>query len=476
MDNLSRVNIKRISRLTGTTLTPQHYAVLEYVYQYYQKNRVGPLYKNIKKNLGLTRKDIDTLFPHGLQSIYVWTGLPVQSPQEGCAPSLAEITVEHPRPVYLDHNATTPVRKEVVKALTEYYENPLSYGNPSSSSEFGKNAYEIVERARMQIADSLGVEARHIIFVSSGSEANNTALKGTAFRNLERKGHIITSKIEHASVLRPLEYLEQLGFAVTYLDVNKEGLITPELVGRSLRKDTILVAVMAANNEIGTINPIAEIGTLCEKKKVPFLVDGVQAYGSIPLRPRQMGISLLSLSGHKIYAPKGIGALYVKEGMELTPLIHGGGQEFGRRAGTENVGAIMAFGLAVECIHLEMSRENERLENLRDYLFSGLKKIDPGCILLGSWKHRLPQTLSVGFPDVNSTDLTLSLNRIGVYVSAGSACSSWKLQGSHVVKALGIDENKFGIVRFSLGLNSTREDLEYLLEYLPLILQQLRSC
>jgi cysteine desulfurase len=274
-------------------------------------------------------------------------------------------------------------------------------------------------------------------------------------------------------VLRTLNFLQKIGFEVTYLDVDKEGCVLPELIQDNLRKDTILVSIMAANNEIGTLNPISDIGTICQAADIPFMVDAMQAFGKIPLAPKEMGISLLTMSGHKIYGPKGVGALFVNENISLVPLIHGGGQEFSLRAGTENVGSIVAFGQAAKLSHYEMEQENERLLGLREFFLTELRKIVPDFIINGSLEKRLANNLNLGFPNVDSGSLLLSLNQIGIYVSAGSACSAGSKDASHVIKALGIDTDYYGIIRFSFGLSTTRDDLEYLLTYLSAILERL---
>jgi cysteine desulfurase len=320
------------------------------------------------------------------------------------------------------------------------------------------------------------VNPAEIIFTGCGSEANNLALKGIAFQHLEKKGHIISSKVEHPSILRTLDFLQKIGFEVTYLDVNEEGRVLPQAVQAHLRKNTILVALMAANNEIGVINPVGEIGRICQKAGVPLMVDAIQAFGKIPLAPKEMGISILTMSGHKIYAPKGVGAVYIDEGISLIPLIHGGGQEFGLRSGTENVSSILAFGQAAKLSHREMVQENKRLFDLRKFFLSELRQIVPNFVVNGSLQDRLANNLNIGFPHVDSGSLLLSLNQIGIYVSAGSACSAGSREASHVIKALGIDTNHYGIIRFSFGLQTSEEDLEYLFRYLPKILSQLSKC
>lgn len=333
----------------------------------------------------------------------------------------------------------------------------------------------MIFNARKEIAEPLSVEPHEIHFTGSGSEANNLAIKGMAFKYLEKKGHLITSKVEHPSVLRVMEYLETIGFDVSYLDVDNEGMVSAESVRKAIRDNTILVSIMAANNEIGTINPIGEIGKICKSAKIPFMVDAVQAFGKISLNPKDMGISLLSVSGHKIYAPKGIAALYVEDGISLVPQIHGGGQEYGLRAGTENVGSIMAFGRAAQLSHSEMENETIRLNGLREYFLEGLKDVEKGIVVNGSMKNRIPNNLSVGFPGFDSGALIRSLNKIGISVSASSACSSKKLRTSYVLTAVGADTENFGTIRFSFGLDTNKEDLDYVLKYIYKILIKLKS-
>lgn len=474
MNNLLKTMVNRMSKISDTALTDKHLKVLEYAQLYYEQHKVGPLYQNIKKHTGVSREEIDLLFPHGINSVYTWVGIPIHSTDNPCKP-LANVTVDDFRRVYLDYNATTPLRKEIIESLATHFENPLSFGNPSSSTTLGKKAYDLVYLARAEIARGLKVKPEEIIFTGCGSEANNLALKGIAFQHLEKKGHLISSAIEHPSVLRTLEFLQKLGFEVTYLAVDQEGRVSPQAVADHLRQDTILVSIMAANNEIGIINPISEIGLICQNAGIPLMVDAIQAFGKIPLAPKEMGISLLSMSGHKIYAPKGIGALYVDKGISLTPLIHGGGQELGLRAGTENVSAIIAFGKAASLAQREMEQENRRLQELRDFFLTQLRQTVPNFIVNGSLEGRLNNNLSIGFPGVDSGSLLLSLNQIGIYVSAGSACSAGSKDVSHVLRAIGVDTDYYGVVRFSFGLQTTQEDLEYMFKYLPEILNQLST-
>lgn len=472
MNNLIKTLIQRMAMLTGTELTGEHHKVLNYAYDYYQKNKVGPLFYNLKKNLNTSKEDVERLFPHGLNSVYTWIGIPIHSPNNSCIP-IADFKVDDFRHVYLDHCATTYLRDEIKDLISRFNNDRLAFGNPSSSSLLGKNAYELISTARYQIADCLKVNYGEIIFTGSGTEANNLAIKGIAFKYLEKKGHIITNKIEHSSVLETLHWLQNIGFDVTYLDVDSDGFVSPENIKRHIKQNTILVAVMTANNEIGTIQPINEIGEICKTEKIPFFTDAVQAFGKIKLRPKESGISMMSLSAHKIYGPKGIGALYIDESLTLTPVLHGGKQEFGLRAGTENVSSIITFGKAAKLIHEEMEGENKRITNLNNYFLSGLQKLIPGFHLNGSKYNRLPQILSIGFPLVDSGALLLGLNKAGIYVSSGSACNSGSNEYSHVLSAIGLERSKYGTIRFSFGLKTTTEDLNYVLKYLSVVLDQL---
>ena len=463
-----------MARQTGTSLTSEHFRVLDFTYDYYRKNKIGPLYHVLKTRLGITRNRLKELFPHELQSVYTWVGIPIQSSANICKPA-ATVKVDDYRNVYFDHNATTYIRDEVKKILIDYFKGKYGFGNPSSSTDLGRAAYELIYNSRIEIARTLKVSPFEIYFTSGGSEGNNTAIKGIALKHLKTKGHIISTKTEHPSVLSTLSWLKSIGFSVTLVDVDEKGFVIPASIENAIRENTVLVSVMGVNNEIGTINPIGKIGSICRAKNIPFVVDGVQMYGKVPVNPKKLGISAFVISGHKIYAPKGIGAIYVDKEMELEPLIHGGEQESGFRAGTENVGYIMALARAAALIHLEMQDENKRLLELRDFFLENLKKSVPGHIINGSLEDRLPNNLNVGFPDVDSGALLLSLNQIGVYVSSGSACSSGSKEASHVIKALGVDTDRYGIIRFSFGKKNTIDDIKYLFKYLPDILEQLQK-
>jgi cysteine desulfurase len=472
MHALAKMRCHQMAKATGTQLTPQHLTVLDYAWNYYHERRVGPLYTNIRRNTEIDRDAIEDIFPNGLISVYTWVGIPIQTTDKGCKP-VAMIEVDNPREVYLDSNATTPVRPEVADALISFFRDTRSFGNPSSSYGIGGLAYDVINRARRRVAKCLRAEPDQIFFTGSGTEANNLAIKGIACKH--GSGHIISTNVEHPSVLDTLRVLESQGYAVSYLPVAADGTLSAEAVEQAIRKDTILVSVMAANNEVGTIYPIAEIGAICQAHKVPFHVDAIQAFGKIRIAPKDAGIDILTLSGHKIYAPKGVGAIYLDQKIALDPIIHGGGQEKGLRSGTENVAGILAMGLAAKLGRIEMDERNARYDFLRQRFLTKLKEAVPGAIINGTMESRLPHNLSVGFPGVDSGSLLLSFDQIGVYVSAGSACSAGDDKVSHVLEAIGVDSSRYGTIRFSFGHETTKEDIDYLFEHLPKILDHFQS-
>lgn len=474
MNNHTKTMIYQMAKKSQTELTKKHLAILEFCDDYYRKHKVGPLYYILETKMDINRSDLHQMFPKGLYSVYNWLGIPIQGPHQLCK-SIAEVEVDNKKKVYFNHAATTYLRKEVKQTLFDFYNSTDEFGNPSCATFLGKAAFNHIYEAREHIARSLKVGSSEIVFTGGGSEANNTAIKGIAFKHLEQKGHIISSVVEHSSVLKTLDWLESIGFEVTWLTPDSEGIITPDQVAEAITDKTILVSLMAVNNEIGVINPFREIGAVCKEKQIPFMVDAVQAYGKIPLSPKEDHISLLSISGHKVYAPKGIGALFIDEELEITPLIHGGEQEFSIRAGTEDVAAIKAFGRASILAFGECQKECDRLKELQTYFLKKLDDTVEGYIINGSLENRVPNNLSVGFPEIDSGALLLSLNQIGVFVSSGSACTSGSKEGSHVIKALGVDTDRYGIIRFSFGLYNLKEDVDYLFRYLPEILKQLRQ-
>ena len=377
------------------------------------------------------------------------------------------------RKVYLDHNATTPTHPEVVKAILPYYKEV--FGNASSFHQFGQQARKAIDEAREKIANFIGASPKEIVFTSGGTEANNLALKGVAYANEKKGKHIITSSMEHHAVLNPCKYLEKKGFKVTYLPVDKYGLVDPEEVRRAITEETILISIIHANNEVGTIEPVAEIGKIAKETGIYFYTDAVQTVGKIPVNVNELNIDLLSLSGHKIYGPKGIGVLYIRKGTRIEPLIQGGHHEKNRRAGTENVPAIVGLSKAIEIAKATMEKESMRLTNLRNRLCSGIgEKIDY-VRLNGHPGKRLPNTLNMSFEFVEGESMILSLDLKGIAVSTGSACTSGSLEPSHVLKAMRVDPAVAqGSIRFSLGKDNTEEDIDYVLEVLPEIVERLR--
>lgn len=376
--------------------------------------------------------------------------------------------------IYLDNAATTRVRPEVAEAvlpaMTEVY------GNASSVHSFGREAKKAIERARAQVAAAIGAKKEEIYFTAGGSESDNWAIKGAAHA-LRKKGmHILTTAIEHHAVLHTCRALEKEGFEVTYLPVDEYGLVTAAQVEAALRPDTILVTVMAANNEIGTIEPIEEIGAVCKAHNVLFHTDAVQAVGHMPLDVNAMHIDMLSLSGHKFYAPKGVGALYLRTGVRIENLIEGGAQERNRRAGTENVPGIVGMGKAIELITAEMDEENARISALRDRLIAGILEKIPESRLNGHPTKRLPGNVNVSIRYIEGEALLLSLDMAGIAGSSGSACTSGSLDPSHVLLAIGLPhEIAHGSLRLTIGRDNTQEEIDRVLEELPKIVARLRA-
>ncbi|MBI3625764.1 MAG: cysteine desulfurase NifS [Candidatus Rokubacteria bacterium] len=376
------------------------------------------------------------------------------------------------RRVYLDHNASTQVHPEVVAAMLPYFGE--RFGNPSSVHAFGQEAREGLEIAREQISHFLGVGKDEVIFTSGGTESDNLAVKGVAWAR--GTGHIITSEIEHHAVLRTCQFLEGQGFAVTYLPVDGEGLVDPDDVRRAIRPDTILITIMHANSEVGTVQPVEAIGPIARERGIPFHVDGVQTFGKIPIDLDRFRIDLLSFSSHKIYGPKGVAGLYVRKGTKMVAVQHGGEHERRRRAGTENVPAIVGFGKAVEIRAREMGAEALRLTALRNKLWAGIGARVPEVRLNGHPTRRLPGTLNMCFRNVESESIVLGLDLKGVGVSAGSACTSGNVEPSYVLVAMGVPLDwAMGSVRATLGRENTEEDIDYVLEVLPPLVERIRS-
>jgi len=380
------------------------------------------------------------------------------------------------RKVYFDHAATTPVHPRVVEAMLPYLQE--QFGNPLSLHSFGEGPREAVEEARARVAELIGARPDEIYFTASGSEANNMAVKGVALMNREKGRHIVVSAIEHQSVLNAAQTLEKLGFEVTTVPVDRHGLVNPEDVVAAIRDDTILVSVMHANNEIGTIEPVAEIAQAVKKKAkgIAFHTDAVASVGNIPVNVQELGVDLLSLAGSQFYGPKGTGALFVKKGVRLMPLIDGGIQERGRRAGTENVPAIVGLGVAAELAKENLTRRAERLVPLRDRLIQRLTSEIDRVYLTGHPTLRLPGHVSVCIEFIEGESMLLLLNMQGVAASSGSTCTSRALKASHVLTAIGVEAALAqGSLVFTLGESSTIEDVDYVAEVLPPIVERLRQ-
>jgi cysteine desulfurase len=377
--------------------------------------------------------------------------------------------------VYLDNNSTSPLSPSVLDAMMPYLAG--KYGNASSIHSLGREAKKALEESRETIARIIGAaQAECICFTGSGSEADNMAIQGAA-RALRHKGnHIVTSAVEHPAVLNTCKFLEEEGFAASYVKPDREGLVRAEDVAQALRDDTILISVMHANNETGTINPISEIGRIARERSILFHTDAVQSSCKVPFTVDELGVDLLSLSAHKIHGPKGVGALYIREGAPLKPLIYGGHQEGSRRAGTENVAGIVGLAEAARLSWAGMKEETGRMKELRDRLERGLRERIPHTQLNGHPTLRLPNTLNLSFPFVESESLLLELDLKGVAVSSGSACTAGTGEPSHVLLAMGIPhEICRGALRFSLGRENTEEEIDYVLEVLPEIVERIRA-
>ncbi|MFC1901305.1 cysteine desulfurase NifS [Chloroflexota bacterium] len=376
--------------------------------------------------------------------------------------------------IYLDYAATTPTHPDVLKAMLPYFTE--AFGNPSTIYSYGQEAKGEIEEARAKVAGLIGARDEEIVFTGGGTEADNFAIKGVAFANESKGNHIITSSIEHHAVLETCKFLEKRGFNITRLPVDNYGLVDPDDVRRAITKNTILISVMHANNEIGTIAPIAEIGKIAREAGVNFHTDAVQTAGHIPIDVNELGVDLLSMSAHKLYGPKGVGALYIRKGTRLVPFMHGGEQERRRRAGTENVPGIVGFGKAAELARQEIAEEVERLTQLRDRLVEGLlKRIDHTC-LNGHPVKRLPNNVNISVDFVEGESMLLNLDLEGICASTGSACSSGSLEASHVLLAMGLSHvQAHGSLRFTLGKWTTGEEIEQLLETLPRIVAKLRA-
>ncbi|MBR5503464.1 MAG: cysteine desulfurase NifS [Methanobrevibacter sp.] len=376
--------------------------------------------------------------------------------------------------MYMDNSATSPVKEEVFNAMIPYLKE--EFGNPSTFYKLGRNAKKAVETARENVAKLINAETKEIIFTSGGTESDNMAIKGIAFK-LEDKGkHIITTEIEHPAVLRTCEYLESKGFEVTYLPVKENGIINVEDLKEAIREDTILISVMHANNEIGTIQPIAEVGAIAKENGITFHVDAVQSVGKIPVDVKEANIDLLSISSHKLYGPKGVGAIFIRKGVRLETLIHGGGQENGLRSGTENVPGIVGFGKAAELAYEHLDENIAKLKEIRDLLIEEVLEKVPESYLNGDREQRLPNNASFRFAAIEGEGLILRLDAKGINGATGSACSSKSLKASYVLSALGLaDAEIHGSLRLSLGTENSIEDVEVVSDAIAEVVASLRQ-
>lgn len=375
---------------------------------------------------------------------------------------------------YFDHAATTAVKEEVLKEMLPFFS--INYGNPSSIYSMGRKSKKALETARERVANALGAKPQEIYFTGSGSESDNLAIKGVAYANINKGKHIITTKIEHPAVLNTCKQLEKEGFEVTYLNVDQEGLINTSELESSIKPDTILITIMFANNEIGTIQPIEEIGKIAKKHKIYFHTDAVQAIGNIRINVDELNVDLLSLSGHKFYAPKGIGALYVRTGIKFNKIIDGGHQEKNKRAGTENLPGIVGIGKAIELAYEDFNEYNKKLTSLRDYYISQVEEKITYIKLNGHREKRLPGNANISFKFIEGESLLLNLDMKGICASSGSACTSGSLDPSHVLLAIGLPhEIAHGSLRVTFGDDNSKEDVDYLVDALVETVEKLRN-
>ncbi len=378
------------------------------------------------------------------------------------------------RTVYLDYNATTPVDPAVREAMLPYLGD--RFGNPSSIHAVGRTARVALDEARDEVAAFIGADPLSVVFVSSGSEANNMAIRGIAAAQRDHGRHFVVSAVEHSSVLETCRTLEADGFSTTIVPVDETGMVEPKDVAAAITDETLLVAVLHASNEVGTIQPIEEVAALARERGVPLLVDAVQTAGKMPVDVRALGCDMASFSCHKLYGPKGVGVLYIRQGLELQSLITGGPHEMRRRAGTENVAGIVGFGVVCRLAAERREEDEKRMQRLRDRLWKGIAERISGVVLNGNPVGRLPNTLNVSFEAVEGESVVIGLDLEGVAVSTGSACASGKVKLSHVLVAMGLDEARVrGSVRFSLGRGTTESDIDHVLEVLPPVIERLRG-
>ncbi|MCI5698306.1 MAG: cysteine desulfurase NifS [Clostridiales bacterium] len=380
------------------------------------------------------------------------------------------------RQVYLDYSATTPVKDEVLQEMIPYFTE--NYGNPSSLYSGGLNSKAAIDKARKQLADLINADPSEIFFTGSGTEADNWALEGMAdaMRKKGKGNHIITTKIEHHAILHTCEYLAAHGFEVTYLGVDSDGRVNPKDLEDAITDKTILISIMLVNNEVGTVQDIREMVGIAKRYKIPFHTDGVQALGNVPIDVKALGVDFLSMSAHKIYGPKGMGALYIRKGMRPTNFIHGGAQEMGRRAGTENLPGIVGFGKAAEIAKRDFDKHVKHSSEVRDYLLERIKDEIPDVEINGTMKQRHPGNLNVTFDFIEGESLLILLDMKGISVSTGSACSSKSLKPSHVLDAMGVPWEKIhGTVRMTVGDFTSKEDVDYVVDELKNIVIRLRE-
>lgn len=378
------------------------------------------------------------------------------------------------RQVYLDYAATTPVKEEVLKEMIPYFTQ--QFGNPSSLYSIALKSKEAIATARGQVAEIINADEKEIVFTSCGTEADNWAVAGICDAHKSKGNHIITTKIEHHAMLHSCEYIEKCGYEVTYLDVDKDGLVDPKTLESAITDKTILISIMMVNNEIGTIQPIKELAGIAKKHNIIFHTDAVQALGNIEIDVKDLGVDLLSMSAHKIYGPKGTGALFIRKGVKITSFMHGGSQENKKRSGTENVAGIVGFGKAAEIANENLSKYAQQTSALRDYLIKQVQSNIDRVYVNGSMEHRHPANASLTFEYIEGEAMLLYLDMAGICVSTGSACSSASLSPSHVLSALGVPiELIHGTLRFTVGTMTTKEDIDYVVSTLKDVVNKLRE-
>lgn len=378
------------------------------------------------------------------------------------------------RNVYLDYSATTPVKDEVLQEMIPYFTE--KFGNPSSLYDKGLEAKEAVTRAREQVAALIGAQPREVYFTAGGTESDNWVVFGVADKFKEKGNHIITTKVEHHAMLHSCQFLEKHGYDVTYLDINEDGMVTPQALEDAITDQTILISIMMVNNEIGTLQPIRELAAVAKKHKILFHTDAVQALGNVPIDVKDLGVDLMSISSHKIYGPKGTGALYIRKGVRLSNYVYGGAQESGHRAGTENLTGIVGFGKAAELARENFDEHVAHCSSLRNHLVERVLAEIPNTFVNGTMEHRHPGNANITFEYIEGEAILLLLNQAGISVSTGSACSSASLEPSHVLTALGVPVEKIhGTVRFTVGDMTTMEDVDYTVDTLKQVVSRLRA-